>query len=510
MTDYCSPGVTDKADQATTHSTPSTSAVDRLMAIPHIMNSILQYAHQDRPSLARLMRTNKNFYKEVGPLLYHTVAIWEETVDSFFLGSYKPCHCEECLTDLKERWGIDHVNGGLTEYGQLFSKPHGYGKYKNPAPRPKAPSKATTTPEASPSKSSTASSIGPKTPENAEVNRDGGNDIKGVGDGGEAKSTKGGKEDKDKDDDKLEISLPISKKDLLRCVRVLTLGSHHESACDIHCAQVLEYMQDVEILRIVETPCAPHRTFHICENCPGGSCPIIDALNPRKIVVRNVSGLPVPFPAMWKASTKTKEMVFVLPTKMIAYTGIKVSCQDAVVADRQGGPSEELLKSLLGQFTEVDVIRVVFWPEWDDSLTHHPLARKLCNDTEKRRIEAELGAKPLAADYIAEVMHALTKTRRLDPWDFHRPVVDFYGFATTTLSAYGRSSLVEEHKRVNGQDAKYDLHSLAKRSAMRKEIGFATNASGGGYVVSCCDDITWYTIANYKRKQFAAEISEWD
>lgn len=213
---------------------------------------------------------------------------------------------------------------------------------------------------------------------------------------------------------------------------------------------------------------------------------------------------------MWKASTKTKEMVFVLPTKMIAYTGIKVSCQDAVVADRQGGPSEELLKSLLGQFTEVDVIRVVFWPEWDDSLTHHPLARKLCNDTEKRRIEAELGAKPLAADYIAEVMHALTKTRRLDPWDFHRPVVDFYGFATTTLSAYGRSSLVEEHKRVNGQDAKYDLHSLAKRSAMRKEIGFATNASGGGYVVSCCDDITWYTIANYKRKQFAAEISEWD
>lgn len=168
-----------------------------------------------------------------------------------------------------------------------------------------------------------------------------------------------------------------------------------------------------------------------------------------------------------------------------------------------------MLKSLLGQFNEVDRIRVVFWPEWDDSLTHHPLARKL-DEAYGARVYEKLKDKPLPVDYIAAVMHALTMTRRLDPLNFRRPSVDFYGFSTTSLSTYGSSNLVAEHKKQHGEDAKYDLHSLAKRKAMLKMIGMATNGVGGGYVLGSCDVVNWFTIGNYKRKKFAAEISEWD
>lgn len=356
MADVNITGVGGTLELVSTSVSSSPSAVDRVMAIPHIVTSIIQYARQDRTSLARLMRMNKNFYLEAAPLLYHTVAIWEETVDSFFLGSFTPCKCEECVTELKEKWGIDHENNCLTEYGKLFNQPHGYGKYTNPAPRPEpaTPTKATSsgdTPGASPSKSSPASTPGPVTPKdekdatlagNSKAKKKSKNSKKSKSKKAKktkaTKVTRGGEpaegcgdnynvdmdSDEDSDDELSGIRLPISKQDLLRRVRVLTLGSHHESACGIHCDQVIKFMQNVEVLRIVETPCAPHRTFHICENVPGGSCPMIDALNPRKIVVRNVSGLAVPFPVGWKASDKTKELVFVLPTKLISYTGKKV------------------------------------------------------------------------------------------------------------------------------------------------------------------------------------------
>lgn len=158
----------------------------------------------------------------------------------------------------------------------------------------------------------------------------------------------------------------------------------------------------------------------------------------------------------------------------------------------------------------MDVIRVVFWPEWDDSLTHHPLARKLGNDDESRRIQAALKDKPLPVDYMAQLMHALTKTRRVDPFEWRRPSVDFYGFGQTVLSVYGNSQLVAEHKKAFGDDASYNLHTLAKHRAMRKEIGMAVSAGGGGFVLGSCDEVTWYTLANYKRKRFQAEITEWD
>lgn len=348
MADSSPSGCSPSAGSST--SSKPQSAADRLMAIPHIVTAIIEYARQDRTTLARLMRTSKDFYMEVGPVLYHTVAIWEETIDSFFRGSFTPCYCEECVNDLKEKWGIDHANKCFTERGKLTNKPHSYGKYNNPIPSPqpatpKKKSATINTPDASPSKSSAVSTPGPATPESGKKpDAKTPNDNKAE----EAQKSKNAKKNKKKkeakkakkanskkaadgfgsDDEVANVLLPISKKDLLRCVRVLTLGCHHESACEIHSARVEEFMQGVEVLRVVESPCAPHRTFHICENIPGGSCPIIDALNPRKIVVRNISGLPVPFPPTWKANTKTKEMVFVLSTQLMAYTGSKVRYSD--------------------------------------------------------------------------------------------------------------------------------------------------------------------------------------
>lgn len=224
----------------------------------------------------------------------------------------------------------------------MFNKPHGYGKYTNPAPRPKTPTEdAEDTLLASPSKSSTTSSFSPSTPKDEKTS-------KPENDKSDRKSKQGQKSTVSKDpenkprasdnDDEPEITLPISKKDLLRMVRVFTLGSHHESGCEIYSEEVEEFMQGVEILRILETPCAPHRTFHICENCPGGSCPLIDTLNPRKIVVRNVSGLSVPFPAMWKANSKQQQ---------VKGAGLRPSHQDDVVHWHR----RKLHERYLGQLT---------------------------------------------------------------------------------------------------------------------------------------------------------------
>lgn len=315
---------------------PKTRTVDKMMAIPHLVTNIINFARQDRKTLARLMRTNKNFYKAVGPVLYHTVWIWEETMDSFFKGTFKPCHCAECNARVKQVTGYDHDKGCFTEFGKLVNQPHHYGKYTNPAPRDFRPASATSppgkpapakkpatlnksaklrklktakskpakpsksvkatnaerTPEASPSKSSTASSPGPKTPEDS--------------------------------DDEPEIKLPISKKELFGYVRVLTLGGHHESACEIYAEQLEKYMTNLEVLRIVETPAHPFQTFALCENIPGGSCPFVDAVNPRKLVVRNVSGKPLPFPPLWELADRTKEVVFVLPTEHQRYGDMKV------------------------------------------------------------------------------------------------------------------------------------------------------------------------------------------
>lgn len=301
---------------------PLVTAVDKLMAIPHIVNNILRHARQDRPSLARLMQTNRNMYATAGPILYYTAIIWEENIDSFFEGSFKRCSCADCHERAKEKWGIDHANGGLTAFGKLTAGPHSYGKYTNPPPReandkdkdPAATAKSTQRkdqkggkPGKTASDDGTTAMDGTKDSTNSKVKSKGTQSNNPVMPG-EPKST-----------------LPLSKRQLLAHVRILTVSTHHESACEIYAPHAAKYLVNLETLRIVETPNTPFQTFHICENIPGGSCPLIDGLAPRKLVVRNISGLPLPFPPLWTANPKTKEIVFVLPTELAAYAGKKVS-----------------------------------------------------------------------------------------------------------------------------------------------------------------------------------------
>lgn len=323
----------DKPSQATSATTPSSaSAVNKLMAIPHIVTTILRHARQDRPSLARLMRTNRNLYAAAGPILYHTAVIWEENIDAFFEGSFKRCFCTDCKKSMEAKWGVDHATGELNAFGELTARPHGYGKYTNPAPRAASANETAAAAEVSKPKKTK-----------------GGNNKKKNKMKKKAQQNKAVKEDaatspldsKDSTSNKGKYSvphsrkpvipgepkstLPLSKRQLLAHVRVLTLSGHHESACEGYAPHAAKYLVNLEILRVVEMPHTPFTTFHICENIPGGSCPLIDNLAPRKLVVRNISGLRLPFPPSWTANPKTKEIVFVLPTESAAYSGKDVS-----------------------------------------------------------------------------------------------------------------------------------------------------------------------------------------
>lgn len=116
--------------------------------------------------------------------------------------------------------------------------------------------------------------------------------------------------------------------------------------------------------------------------------------------------------------------------------------------------------------------------------------------------------KPLFVDDVAHIGYALTRTRRSKIFDVHRPRVEFYGLGAITLSDYGRSKLVEEHKKANN-GKRPNLHDLVKLHAMRIDIGMAA-VGGQSVILGACGDIKWFTLNNYKRQGFASEITEWD
>lgn len=132
------------------------------------------------------------------------------------------------------------------------------------------------------------------------------------------------------DDDSGHLSsLPLTKQELLSCVRVLTLGSHHRSACSFHCWKAAEYLTNLEVLRIVETPQTQFETQRICQ-FHGSTCSLVEVTRPRKIVVRNVSQCSLPFKASWRLSERTKEVVFVFPTKADRYDSATVSLHSEI------------------------------------------------------------------------------------------------------------------------------------------------------------------------------------
>lgn len=87
-------------------------------------------------------------------------------------------------------------------------------------------------------------------------------------------------------DDSKERGLPLSKKELLSFVRVLTLGSHHGESCAVYYTPFRRYVTNVEVFRIVDTPVYDGVTVPVCSSfavngAPDSPCPIISAINPE-------------------------------------------------------------------------------------------------------------------------------------------------------------------------------------------------------------------------------------
>lgn len=168
------------------------------------------------------------------------------------------------------------------------------------------------------------------------------------------------------------------------------------------------------------------------------------------------------------------------------------------------------MNSLVGQFNEANTLRIVFWDGWDCSLANHPLARKSYTDEEAAKLRADNPVRALHVDDVASNLYKFTRTRRTKMLDMHRPRVEVYGLGAVELSTHGHSPLVDEYKAAN-PGKKIDLHTIAKTKAMRCEIGLAMFPGGEKPILlGPCFDITWFTLGNYKRKEFTAEICEWD
>lgn len=229
-----------------------TVVVNEVMALPHVVSAIVQYAQTDRLCLSRLMRTNRNIYAIAGPVLYDTVTVSEKNFEPFFRGAFNSS------TDDLSRYGapicnlVDNVNFEHFKFPQLYNKAP-FRHYRAQG------------------------------------------------------------------DDSKKRGLPLSKKELLSFVRVLTLGSHHGNSCAVYYTPFRKYVTNVEVFRIVDTPVHEGVTVLVCcgipdDGVPQVPYPIISAINPRKVVLRNLSRLSLPFPPLWSLNSNTKEVVIVLPT----------------------------------------------------------------------------------------------------------------------------------------------------------------------------------------------------
>lgn len=435
-----------------------TEVVNHLMALPHVVSNIIHYARTSRPTLARLMRTNTNFYAEAGPVLYDTVTVWEKNFELFFHGVFDPAEgdisafsapiCDFVDT---ERWEHTH-----------------FPRFDNPRARRWG---------------STCDDTG--------------------------------------------NTLPFSKKELLSFVRVLTLGSHHASSCARFYVPFLKYMTNVEVFRIVDTPVYEAITALVCGNIPTDSvpkvpCPIISAINPRKLVLRNLSYKTIPFPPLWSLNDKTKEVVLVFPTvEAYIHDPVVSPLATALRADLQnhGGLPSRMIWSFSGQFHAADTIKIVFWPEWDYDVTTKREARRVLApefEPPKKKVDR---SRALPADTMGILVSLCKGTRHADytrkvpgPGD-HKPEIKFFGIGSLNLTEGKRSMLVRQYRVLTSTLEGPDLHTLVKLEAFRSDkymIAAMPATKGRQIMMLSCPDVKLYTIGNYKRGPREAEISQWD
>lgn len=306
------------------------------------------------------------------------------------------------------------------------------------------------------------------------------------------------------------VTLPIPKTELLSFVQTLSLASHHESACDCYANSLTKFLTALDTLRVVETPSMWAATFFICENIPHGNCPILEALVPRKLVVRNVTGNHLPVSPGWSVPRETEEVVLFLSTVMdrlgkvstMARLGKPCYCNST---DLKGvdGP-KDLIDSYQGQFSTVKKFEIVFWPDLDmTEVNHRPDSQRILGPMEAEAVHRE---KPIYADHIARILRVLTYgVPRLNSES--RPLVTVYGFGQLHLIGFDHSTLVRRYKTRNPNLATYDLATIVKQNA---SMAHPYLADPRPFMVPC--EVQWRTIDSYKRNidDRKAKVSEFD
>ncbi|WOO77976.1 uncharacterized protein LOC62_01G001528 [Vanrija pseudolonga] len=90
------------------------------------------------------------------------------------------------------------------------------------------------------------------------------------------------------------------KRSLFKHTEVLTVGTHHTCFCDLFRESLTTLFPNLRTLRIA--PSKSERPFELAHTCDSLSpCPLLTNLKPRKIVVRNLDGggLPIPDNYIW-------------------------------------------------------------------------------------------------------------------------------------------------------------------------------------------------------------------
>jgi hypothetical protein len=154
------------------------------------------------------------------------------------------------------------------------------------------------------------------------------------------------------------------KAPLLKLVRVLTITQHHSCLCKVYARHLKTLLPNLDTVRIATDPVSPG-SFQVRSLCDSGECPLLQAIQVRKIVLRNLDGGGLPLPTRDWAShhpTQMSELVVVLPTD-----GRRL--EKSYPRDFDGYSADEADLDAVGImfYSEPETLKitVVFYPIWE-------------------------------------------------------------------------------------------------------------------------------------------------
>lgn len=170
----------------------------------------------------------------------------------------------------------------------------------------------------------------------------------------------------------------------------------------------------------------------------------------------------------------------------------------------------------MGQFSTAESLKIVFWPEWDDSFLQNPLAKAYEIERQGSHIVGEFNRQaPLFVDHIAEVLRSFCYARNA-LLGGSAPLVSVYGFGNVPLTNEHQgkniSDLVTQHYKTHPNGPAPDLHRLAKAVVSAKMISVAMSMGRKQSIHLGSCPVKWYTMSSYENNlsNRKAEIDEFD